>query len=55
MQNTDQVWYEVLLSEETDVRVYADTNFLCIAAYSDEQSSELIIKEDLVHESNAGN
>jgi hypothetical protein len=55
MQNTDQVWYEVLLSPETDVRVYADTNFLVLAAYTSAESSELVIKEDLIHESNAGN
>lgn len=47
----DQVWYEVLLSDESDVRVYADSSFLTIAAYTDCQSAELVIKEDLVYES----
>ena len=53
--NADQLWFEAFFSEESDIRVYADDNFLVIAAYSNDKSSDLLIKEDLVYESNESN
>ena len=49
MQNTDQIWIECLLSPSSDIRVYADQGFLSVCAYTDDFSSEIVIKEDCIY------
>lgn len=48
-ENMDQVWIEILLSPESDIRILAENGYMAITAYSYDFSSEVVIKEEMVY------